>query len=218
MIVKICGITCYEDAQAAIQAGADMLGFNFYPKSPRYIDPLSAARLIEAVRTRFAPVQIVGVFVNTPVEAILTIVDDCGLDLAQLHGDEPPETLAALNGRAFKALRPKDATDLVHTLHSYPPKTGSPAYLVDANRPGEYGGTGQSANWSLARSLAESFPILLAGGLTPENVAEAIRQVHPWGVDVASGVEESPRRKDPARLAAFIKAAKGTDFDTRGYS
>lgn len=213
MKVKICGITRYDDAQAAIEAGADLLGFNFYPKSPRYIDPVSAARLIETVRTRFIPVQVVGVFVNSPLEAIVTIMDECGLDLAQLHGDEPPETLAALNSRAFKALRPKNAADLAQSQRCYPPKTGSPAYLVDAFRPGEYGGTGQPANWTLARSLAGSYPILLAGGLAPENVAAAIRQVHPWGVDVASGVEASPRRKDPARLAAFVKAAKETDFE-----
>ena len=213
MKVKICGITRYEDAQAAIEAGADLLGFNFYPKSPRYIDPPSASRLIGTIRGRSASVQVVGVFVNSPLEAILTIMDECGLDLAQLHGDETPETLVSLNNRAFKALRPKDATDLARLLHSYLPKTGSPACLVDAYRPGEYGGTGQPADWTLARSVAGTHPILLAGGLAPENVAEAIRQVRPWGVDVASGVEESPRRKAPARLAAFIKAAKETKFE-----
>ena len=213
MIVKICGITRYEDAQVAIEAGADLLGFNFYPKSPRYIDPISATRLVGAIRTKFAAAQMVGVFVNSPMEAIITIMDECGLDLAQLHGDEPPETLSELNGRAFKALRPKDTADLAQSLHIYPPKTGSPAYLVDAYRPGEYGGTGQPADWTLACSLAGSYPILLAGGLVPENVAAAIRQVHPWGVDVASGVEASPRHKEPARLAAFIKAAKETDFE-----
>jgi phosphoribosylanthranilate isomerase len=213
MIVKICGITRYDDAQAAIQAGADLLGFNFYPKSPRYIDPLSADRLIRAIRERFAPVRTVGVFVNFPLETITKIMDDCGLDLAQLHGDEPPETLTALNRRAFKALRPKDTADLAQLMRSYPPKTGLPAYLVDAYRPGEYGGTGQPANWMLVRSLADTLPILLAGGLTPENVAAAIWQVHPWGVDVASGVEAAPGRKDPAKLAAFIKAAKETELE-----
>jgi phosphoribosylanthranilate isomerase len=213
MIVKICGITCYDDAQAAIEAGADLLGFNFYPKSPRYIDPLSAARLIVTIHRLFAPVQTVGVFVNAPLETIVTIMDECGLDLAQLHGDESPVTLAALTGRAFKALRPKDTADLAQLLKSYPPKTGLPAYLVDAYHPGKYGGTGQSADWTLARSVAGTHPILLAGGLAPENVAAAIRQVHPWGVDVASGVEASPGRKDPARLKTFIKAAKEAEFE-----
>lgn len=213
MIVKICGITCYHDAQVAIEAGADLLGFNFYPKSPRFIEPLSAARLIAAIRGRCTPVQIVGVFVNSPLEAIISIMDECGLDLAQLHGDEQYETLAALNGKAFKALRPKDTADLAQFVRSYPPKTDSPAYLIDAYRPGEYGGTGQPADWTLARALAETNHILLAGGLTPENVAAAIRQVHPWGVDVASGVEAAPGRKDPAKLAVFIKAAKETELE-----
>jgi phosphoribosylanthranilate isomerase len=212
MKVKICGITRFEDAQAAIEAGADLLGFNFYPKSPRYINPSSAATLVKSIRTRCAPVQLVGVFVNSPPEAILTIMDKCVLDLAQLSGDELPESLTLLNGRAFKALRLKDANGLAQYLSSYPPNDGSPAYLVDAYRPGEYGGTGQRADWTLARSLAETYPVLLAGGLTPENVAEAIRQVHPWGVDVASGVETSPGRKDPARLALFIKTAKNKEL------
>ncbi len=210
MKVKICGITRYDDARAAIDAGADLLGFNFYAQSPRYIDPLSAAQLIEALKTSCAAVQMVGVFVNSPLEAIVTIMEECGVDLAQLCGDESPETLAALNGRAFKALRLKEPTDLAGSLQCYRPKIGPPAYLVDAYRPGEYGGTGQTADWTLARSLAENYPVLLAGGLTPENVAEAIHQVHPWGVDVASGIEESPRRKDPGRLAAFTKIAKET--------
>jgi len=213
MIVKICGITRYDDAQAALEAGADLLGFNFYPNSPRYIDPSSAARLVGAIHGHYAPVQTVGVFVNSPLEEILTIMDECGLDLAQLHGDEPPQTLAALSSRAFKALRPKDTTDLAQLLRCYPPKNGLPAYLVDSYRPGEYGGTGQPADWTLACSLARTRSILLAGGLAPENVAAAIRQVQPWGIDVASGVEASPGRKDPARLAAFIKAAKETEFE-----
>jgi len=208
MIIKICGITNDEDALAAIDAGADLLGFNFYPRSPRYIQPRSAVRLVAALRRRSSPVQMVGVFVNSPPEAISAILEACGLDLAQLSGDEPPETLARLNGRAFKALRLKDQGDLAGSLQRYPPHPGAPAYLVDAYRPGEFGGTGQTADWSLARSLAEGYPILLAGGLTPENVADAIQQVHPWGVDVASGVETSPGRKDPARLAAFIRNAR----------
>jgi phosphoribosylanthranilate isomerase len=210
MKVKICGITCYEDAQVAVEAGADLLGFNFYARSARYIDPLSAARMIEAIQARRAPVKMVGVFVNSQFEEIITIMDECGIDLAQLSGDEHPETLVALGDRAFKALRLKDAAGLAQSLQCYQPNISPPAYLVDTYRPGEYGGTGQTADWALARSMAESYPVLLAGGLTLENVELAIQQVHPWGVDVASGVEESPRRKDPARLAAFIKTAKET--------
>jgi phosphoribosylanthranilate isomerase len=213
MKVKICGITNHEDALAAVAAGADLLGFNFYPKSPRCIEPKHAARLVESVRAKCAEVQFVGVFVNSSPESVCTIMEMCGLDLAQLCGDEPPATLAALNDyaqgwTAFKALRPKDQADLAQSLLRYPPKSGSPAYLVDAYRPGEYGGTGLTADWTLARSLAEAHPLLLAGGLTPENVAGAIRQVRPWGVDVASGVEDSPGRKNHARMAALIETAK----------
>jgi phosphoribosylanthranilate isomerase len=213
MKIKICGITRYEDAQAAVEAGADLLGFNFYAKSPRYISPISAARLIADIRAACSRVQIVGVFVNSSLEEINTITGQCELDLAQLCGDELPETLNALNGVAFKALRPKDKPDLAQFLIRYQPRAGSPAYLVDAYRPGAYGGTGQIADWSLARSLAEAYPLLLAGGLTPDNVAEAIQQVRPWGVDVASGVEESPGCKDPVRLAAFIKIARESGFE-----
>lgn len=212
MKVKICGITRFDDAQAAVEAGADLLGFNFFAKSPRYIKPLSAARLIEAMQARGVPVQMVGVFVNSPLEAICTIMDECGIDLAQLSGDELPESLALLNGRAFKALRLRDMADLVQSLERFRPNISAPAFLVDAYRPGEFGGTGQTADWRLARTLAESYPLLLAGGLAPENVAQAIQQVHPWGVDVASGVEESPGRKDLARMAAFIKTAKETRY------
>ncbi len=213
MKVKICGITRFEDARVAVEAGADLLGFNFYAKSSRYINPVSAARLITDIRTGCAPVLIVGVFVNSSFDEILTIMDTCSIDLAQLSGDEPPETLEALNGRAFKALRLKDELDMAQLLARYRSSMGSPAYLVDSYRPGEYGGTGQPAEWSLARSLAESNPVLLAGGLTPENVAEAIQQVGPWGVDVASGVEGSPGCKDPARMAAFINTAKITSIE-----
>jgi phosphoribosylanthranilate isomerase len=213
MKIKICGITRYEDAQAAVEAGADLLGFNFYAKSPRYISPISAARLIADVRAACSRVLMVGVFVNSSLEEINTITGQCELDLAQLCGDELPETLNALNGVAFKALRPKDKQDLARSLDRYQPRAGLPAYLVDAYRPGAYGGTGQTADWSLARSLAEVYPLLLAGGLTPDNVAGAINQVRPWGVDVASGVEESPGCKNPARLAAFIKTARESRYE-----
>jgi phosphoribosylanthranilate isomerase len=213
MKIKICGITRFEDARLAVDAGADLLGFNFYAKSPRYISPISAARLIADIRAACSKVQMVGVFVNSSLVEINTITGQCELDLAQLCGDEPPDSLDALDGVAFKALRPKDRQDLARSISTYRPRAGSPAYLVDAYRPGAYGGTGQIADWSLARSLAEAYPLLLAGGLTPDNVAEAIRQVGPWGVDVASGVEESPGCKDPARLAAFIKTARESRFE-----
>ena len=209
MKVKICGLKTLEEARAALEAGADLLGFNFYPSSPRYIPPAACAKLVAALRAESCAARLVGVFVNASPDEITAILDGCDLDLAQLSGDESPETLNALGGRAYKALRPADASALALSLRQYPPAAAAPAWLVDAYRPGEYGGTGQSADWSLARQLARQAPILLAGGLTPDNVAAAVRQVRPWGVDVASGVESAPGVKDPALVRAFIQAARG---------
>jgi phosphoribosylanthranilate isomerase len=210
MIVKICGITSLADALSAVAAGADLLGFNFYPKSPRYLQPAACAGLVAGLRQRgLAAVGLVGVFVNAAPLEIETILDQCGLDLAQLSGDEPPQTLVSLSQRAFKALRPPSGAALAAALAQLPARAQPPACLIDAYHPQSYGGTGQQADWSLARSVARQQPILLAGGLTPANVAAAIRQVAPWGVDVASGVEAAPGQKDPAKVAAFVKAAKG---------
>jgi phosphoribosylanthranilate isomerase len=209
MKVKICGITSLEDAIMAVDAGADMLGFNFYPKSPRYIEPAACARLVERLmgHCNCSP-QLVGVFVNSGLIEIVSTLNQCGLDLAQLSGDEPPELVNVLGERAFKGLRPADSAALEAALQQLLVRHQPPALLIDAYHPNAYGGTGKKADWSLARGLARLRPILLAGGLTPENVADAIKQVTPWGVDVASGVELSPGKKDPARVAAFIKAAK----------
>jgi phosphoribosylanthranilate isomerase len=206
--VKICGLTTLEDALLAIEAGADLLGFNFHPASPRHIFPTDCARLVTALASFRPAVQLVGVFVNTPSEQIRRILASCNLDLAQLSGDEPAEDLARLGVQAFKAFRPASPDELEHLLQSYPLRKQPPACLLDAYRPGQYGGTGQVADWSLAAGLARRAPLLLAGGLRPENVAQAVTQVHPWGVDVASGVESSPGRKDPERLRAFIQAAR----------
>ncbi len=209
--LKICGITSLEDSLAAVAAGAGWLGFNFYPPSPRYIQPAACAALLEALAERGATVQRVGVFVNAAPGHIRAVLDGCGLDLAQLSGDEPPEildTLAELGVPAFKALRPKTPADLETARRAYPPHLAAPAWLVDAYRPGEFGGTGQTADWSLASSLAALAPIFLAGGLTPENVGAALRQVQPWGVDVASGVEEAPGRKSAVKMAAFAQAVR----------
>lgn len=208
MKVKICGIKTLEEARSALEAGADLLGFNFYLPSPRFIAPPACAELVKALRELGTPARLVGVFVNSPTGEIATVLDLCGLDLAQLSGDEPPETLAALQGRAYKALRPARPPDLEDSLLRYSASTDSPAWLVDAYHPTSFGGTGQKADWRLANRLAEVTPILLAGGLTPENVAEAVRQVRPWGVDVASGVESAPGVKDPARVRTFIQAAR----------
>jgi phosphoribosylanthranilate isomerase len=209
MKVKICGLKTLEEALAAVGAGADLLGFNFHPPSPRYIAPPDCTRLVAALRAGGCQAILVGVFVNRPAAEIAEVLDGCGLDLAQLSGDEPPETLAELGGRAFKALRPASPSALEESLLRYAPRPAPPAWLVDAFRPGEFGGTGQAADWDLARSLARGTTVLLAGGLRPENVAEAVRSVRPWGVDVASGVESAPGRKDAARMQAFVQAARG---------
>ncbi len=217
MKVKICGLTSLQDAQAALTAGADLLGFNFYPSSPRYLNPVSCAALVTTLRKQGCRAQLVGVFVNSTVAHIEEIMSACRLDLAQLSGDEPPDVLAALGPRAFKALRPASAADLAQSLMRFTlasPKgvPHGPAWLVDAYRPGEFGGTGQAADWGLAAGLAARVPILLAGGLHPENVATAIRAVRPWGVDVASGIETAPGRKDVEKMQAFVRAARAAQI------
>jgi phosphoribosylanthranilate isomerase len=338
MRVKICGLTNLDDALAAIEAGADMLGFIFYAKSPRAITPDACAKIISTLQS---PITIVGLFVNEPPGYIAGVLQHCGLDLAQLHGDETVETVAALQGRAYKAFRgpgerhaefaaaripspprplsqrergsafpsPKgrgargEGNEEMAALQPLPPgplshrergsefpspigrgvrgeeneemaarkpsppgplsqrergsafpsptgrgtrgegneemaarkpspagplsqrERGSafpsptgrgargegnegPAFLLDAHVPGSYGGTGQTADWAAARKIARHYPILLAGGLTPENVADAIAQVQPWGVDVSSGVERAPGRKDHVKVRSFVERAK----------
>ena len=216
MKVKICGLTNLEDALAAVEAGADMLGFNFYPGSPRYIEPGRCAEITASLRERQVAAVTVGVFVNAPASDIDRILQDCGLHLAQLHGDEPPAALEVLEGRAFKAIRPQTAAEAESSARRYAHiglKDG-PALLVDAYRDGQYGGTGSVADWSLAKTLAAEAPILLAGGLTPDNVGAALAQVRPWGADVASGVESRPGRKDPQMLEAFVQAVRNFEHET----
>lgn len=207
MIVKICGITTLEDALVAVEAGAQMLGFNFYPASPRYIRPEVCRQIMEALRG--SSVVGVGVFVNADVEEIRRVLQMCRLDLAQLSGDEPPEHLRELGGCAYKALRPATEQALETALQHYPPRREPPAFLLDAYHPAHYGGSGQRVPLDLAAGLARRFPILLAGGLKPENVASVVESVRPYGVDVASGVESAPGKKDAERLRAFIRAARG---------
>jgi phosphoribosylanthranilate isomerase len=149
----------------------------------------------------------VGVFVNEPVQRVQEIMEICQLDLAQLAGDESPADLAALDGRAFKAVRPRSLAKADDLLRQFG-RDQAPALLVDAHIKGAYGGTGETGNWNIARHLAVRAPVLLAGGLTPTNVAAAVRAVNPWGVDVASGVESGPGVKDSAKISAFISAAR----------
>ena len=207
MIVKICGIKTYDIALTAVEAGADMLGFNFYPPSLRYIAPGKCARIVSQITKRTPDIITVGIFVNQDPVRIREIMETCKLDLVQLSGDEPPAELAALDGKALKAIRPSSHAEAEARLKSYG-RQKAPALLVDAHVKGAYGGTGETGDWAIARHLAEKAPILLAGGLNPQNIAEAVRAVRPWGVDVASGVESSPGVKDPTKISAFISAAR----------
>ena len=204
--IKICGIKTVTDALAAMEAGADLIGFNFYSKSPRYID-VGICRDIMSVMRRYGHITYVGVFVNASVEVIRATIKTCGLSLAQLHGDETPEMLSALAGRAFKAFRgvPADIDGFS--------RGESPALLVDAAVKGLYGGSGVTADWNGAAELAKKYPLLLAGGLNPENVADAVRKVKPWGVDVASGVESAPGEKDPSKMKAFVRTVQSESRD-----
>lgn len=199
--VKICGIKTVGDAIAAMNVGADLIGFNFYPKSPRYID-VGMCRNIMSVMRGHGRAVCVGVFVNASVGEILATLDTCGLSLAQLHGDEPAEMLQQLDGMAFKAFR-----EIPENLDGFT-REAAPAFLLDASVKGVYGGSGVTADWNGAAELAKKYPLLLAGGLTPENVAEAIRQVRPWGVDVASGVESEPGKKDAEKMRKFVAAVR----------
>jgi phosphoribosylanthranilate isomerase len=214
MIVKICGITNADDAFIAAEAGADLLGFIFYPKSPRYIPPKTAASITGAVRGSLGihRPQFVGVFVNEPVARVRRLLDSVGLDLAQLHGREPSAAIQELAPRAYKAIRPQTQSQAQAELDAYrdsmPDDPKLPQLLVDAYHPRQMGGTGQQANAELARRLSRRVRLLLAGGLTPDNVAAAIREIRPWGVDVSSGIERSPGVKDPARVRAFIQAVR----------
>ena len=199
--IKICGIKTVTDALAAMDAGADLIGFNFYPRSPRYID-VGRCRDIMSVMRRYGHITYVGVFVNASAATICATMETLGLSLAQLHGDETSEMLSGLNGKAFKAFRgiPQSTDGFA--------RRDAPTLLIDASVKGAYGGTGVTADWNGAVELAKKYPLLLAGGLTPENVAEAVRQVRPWGVDVASGVESAPGVKNPNRMKAFVQAVR----------
>jgi phosphoribosylanthranilate isomerase len=202
--IKICGIKTLNEAHAAVDAGADYLGFNFYPKSIRFIEKNSCAEITSVLKQKYPQIKLVGVFVNLTVGEIKDLMETCSLDLAQLHGDEIVEILNALNGKAFKAFR-----GIPESINGFA-RSESPAFLVDASVKGLYGGSGITADWKGAAELAKKYPLLLAGGLTPENVAAAVSQVKPWGVDVASGVETTPGIKDISKMTAFAKAVKET--------
>jgi phosphoribosylanthranilate isomerase len=211
MIVKICGITNIDDARAAIEAGADMLGFIFYPPSPRYVPPERAREIILEIRKAASGNRTVGVFVNESLESVSAIMELVGLDLAQLHGKEPPEFAQALGTRAYKSIQAREVETARVLMEEYRGAVHGnlPAFIADAPPAQLPGGNGMLADWTVAREIARAFPILLAGGLSVENVRDAIAQVQPWGVDVSSGVERAPGLKDHAKVREFIKNAKG---------
>jgi phosphoribosylanthranilate isomerase len=199
--VKICGITRLEDALAAVRLGADALGFNFWPRSKRYLAPAAAREIVR----RLPPlVTTVGVFVDPSREEVLGAVEASGVEVAQLHGDEPPALCAELPLAVVKAIRVRDAAAL-EALRAYQVA----GFLLDSDSSG-YGGSGATFDWALAAAAvaAAERPVILAGGLGPDNVAEAVRTVRPYGVDVASGVESAPGLKDEQLMRRFIEAAK----------
>ncbi|HXO61272.1 MAG TPA: phosphoribosylanthranilate isomerase [Candidatus Acidoferrales bacterium] len=206
--VKICGITNAEDARAACEAGVDAIGLNFYPRSPRALSVNKAAELRAQIPSG---VQVFGVFVNAEVAEVMEIFRNVRLHALQLHGDESPITVAQLARIApvFKALRVGPEFSAV-TLESYPGVSGFLFDTADAG-PGQYGGTGRLADWEVAQQVARSHRVILAGGLNADNVAAAILQVRPYGVDVASGVEASPGAKDHAQLREFVREARRAD-------
>ena len=201
VLVKICGITSVEDASVAVEAGADALGFIFYRKSPRYVSPDAAA---EIIRQLPAAVSKIGVFVDESPELVNKIVAQAGLTRVQLHGSEPMETCSSIGVPVIKAFRIKDQGSLTE-LSGYPVS----ALLLDSYVAGQPGGTGEKFNWDLAvQAKRFGLPIFLAGGLTAENVADAVAKVAPYAVDVSSGVEATPGRKDHALVREFIRRAK----------
>jgi phosphoribosylanthranilate isomerase len=218
--VKICGITNLDDALAAVEAGADLLGFIFYEASPRDVKPEVVKEIVSRITHHISRITFVGVFVKASLETITHTLDYCQFDLAQLHGDESPEFVHHFQGRAFKALRPQSLQEAEDFIQKYQPSIPTPRsasllptpyFLLDAYHPTLYGGAGQVTDWTMAAAIARQYPILLAGGLTPDNVAEAVRAVKPWGVDVSSGVEASKGRKDHDKVRRFVEAAKSVE-------
>lgn len=202
--IKICGITNLEDASYAAECGADALGFNFYAQSPRYVSPEDAKEIIEKIPDG---ITTVGVFVNHDALEVKKTVEFCGLDLIQLHGDESPEYCRRFpSSLLIKAFSPRDEDDL-QKVSSYPVR----AILVDAYDPSRYGGTGKRSDWRLAVRVKETHPLIIAGGLNPNNIREAIAIVSPHAVDVNSGVESLPGRKDPQKVRAIIEVVHGID-------
>jgi phosphoribosylanthranilate isomerase len=205
--VKICGVRTLEEANAALDAGADALGFNFWPRSPRYVHP-EAAR--EIVRNVSPLASLIGVFVNEEPRRIEDIFSDVGLSAVQLHGDETPEFCARISPiKLIKAFRVGDGFD-IQVIRSYPISMA----LLDASSKGSYGGTGKSFDWRVAVEAKQLARVILAGGISIENVAEAIRHVRPYAIDICSGVEAEPGRKDLNKLRMLMAAVSEANAAT----
>ena len=200
--IKICGITNLEDALLAADLGADALGFIFYPKSPRKVAPEAARAIIAQLPPLFTTV---GVFVDEDAAAVRELAARLGLDWVQLHGQESPDYCRSLGRRVIKGFRVQDQHSLA-ALEAY--RGAAQALLLDTYKKGQIGGTGETFNWTLAREAQKYGPIILAGGLNPENVARAIAAAQPQAVDVASGVEAAPGKKDPEKLKRFFAAVR----------
>ena len=205
--VKICGLTNLDDARAALDAGADFLGFVLYPKSPRGITAAQLGRIVDNLPRE---ANLVGVFVNEPRAAVERVAGECRLHAVQLHGDETSDAFAGLAWPVWRAVRWQDTA-----WRPAPEAWSAERYVADAPSP-RYGGTGERGDWAAAAALARQRRVMLAGGLTPENVAGAIRAVRPFGVDVASGVEQAPGRKDVRKMAEFVRRAREAAADKEG--
>jgi phosphoribosylanthranilate isomerase len=215
VVIKICGVTRPEDALMCAEAGADLLGLNFHSKSPRYVKPDMACLIVHALRQELGSScpLLIGVFVNADAGKMARLIDTVGLDAAQLSGDETQDTLVALGDRVIKAIRPRDAAEAVKMATAFRRQQSEsnrlPSLVVDAYHPALYGGTGQQTSVDIALAAKKRVSrLMLAGGLTPENVADQVRLIRPWGVDVASGVEKQPGIKDREQVHAFIAAAR----------
>lgn len=206
--VKICGLTNFGDTLMSIELGVDMLGFNFYNKSKRFISPLTLFDIQNRINTPNTPLM-VGVFVNSTYREICSVLDKCKIDLIQLSGDEPPSLVRKLGKKnVLKVLRPSSLDNMLELSKLYPARNDHPEYLIDSNTPNSFGGTGQVGDWEMLQKISLRHSIMIAGGLNPINVSLAVKYIKPWGVDVASGVETSPGQKDPLKIIAFVNAAK----------
>jgi len=199
--IKICGITNLADARAAVEAGADALGFMFYDRSKRWV----SGDVVAKIARQLPPFVLrVGVFVDPLPEVVHETIVSCGLSALQLHGSESPEFCSQFALPVIKAFRVADRSSLSQLA-----RYSTSAWLLDSDTPGQLGGTGEKFDWSLASEATQlGRPVIVAGGLTPDNVAQAIRAARPHGVDVSSGVESAPGKKDAAKIAAFIRAAR----------